>query len=90
MYVPRKQKFAKVFKFNKKVFHICSESRGRFCIVATSFGLVTMRQLEAMRRFISRRLHKKSKRLRHISLTSSLTKKSLKSRMGKGVGKHYQ
>lgn len=61
-------------------------------IMSTSFSLVSYRQLECLRRFLSRRLHKKlKKRLkRRLCLMHSMFKKSKNSRMGKGIGKFYK
>src|ERR1700712_4928998 len=60
-----------------------------YFIIAGTFGLLSRRQLEAMRRFLSRRLYKKIKKRHQVHLLGSIFKKSTKSRMGKGSGKFF-
>jgi ribosomal protein L16/L10AE len=64
--------------------------RSRFGLIACSYGLITQRQFETIRRFISRRIRKKSKYFRRTSLDLSTTKKSSKARMGKGCGRFFR
>lgn len=56
-------------------------------IVSQSFTVVTYKQLECLRRFLSRRLVKRTKKLPRVCIFSALYKKSSKARMGKGKGK---
>ena len=72
-------------KFNKGILNFYN-----FGIMSTSFGLVSARQLETLRRFISKRINKKCRRFHRLSLTHSIFKKGDKSRMGKGSGKFYK
>jgi ribosomal protein L16 len=64
--------------------------RCRYALIVTSYGLITRRQFEALRRFISRRLNKKGKYWRRTTLDLKLTKKAKGVRMGKGVGRFYR
>jgi large subunit ribosomal protein L16 len=64
--------------------------RSRFALLITSYGLITRRQFEAIRRFIARRIRKRSKYLRRATLDTKLTRKSKGARMGKGAGRFYR
>ena len=87
LYNPKGYKFIKIHKKKSKAFGSGFTIKNRYGIISRTFGLITSRQLETLRRYISRRLQKRSKAFRRVSLTSIITKKSNKARMGKGMGK---
>lgn len=89
-----KKKFKKNKNFLKKKFkksNIClKKNLNVFNVRSLSFGFLKKKSFESLRRYLSRKLKKKLKFL--ISKTPDfifLTKKSQKSRMGKGKGKVY-
>lgn len=89
-----KKKFKKNKNFLKKKFkksNIClKKNLNVFNVRSLSFGFFKKKSFESLRRYLSRKLKKKLKFL--ISKTPDfilLTKKSQKSRMGKGKGKVY-
>lgn len=84
------KKNKQTFKSRKKSTKITNLRVGNFGIGSNSYSLITYGQLEMVRRFIARRLNKKSKKIIRISLTHRLYKKPNKSRMGKGIGKFYR
>jgi len=75
--------YTKTFGKGLLKFHNCG-------IISLTFGLVSAKQLETLRRYLSRRINKKSRRLYNLSLTHAIFKKGDKSRMGKGSGKFYK
>lgn len=75
--------YTKTFGKGLLKFHNCG-------IISLTFGLVSAKQLETLRRYLSRRINKKSRRLYNLSLTHAIFKKADKSRMGKGSGKFYK
>lgn len=81
----------KKYKPNKKILNYNANfTKYNFGILACSFNIVSLRQLETLRKYISRRLNKKSLRFFRLSISNSLFKKSSKARMGKGKGKFYK
>ncbi len=68
----------------------CTLIRSNYALVSTAFAVITKNQLESARRYVSRRLGKKAKKIMRIRLNCSFFKKPEKSRMGKGSGKFYR
>lgn len=64
---------------------------GILCIKSLSFGILTNNQLESLRSSVSRIIKKKGIIWFRVHCSYPVTKKSVGSRMGKGVGpiKHY-
>ena len=56
-------------------------------ILSTSFAIITAKQLEALRRYVYRRLKTKTKKRSKVHINYPLFKKASKARMGKGKGK---
>jgi len=92
---PKKQKFIKSFtgvklsSDNTKVNN--NHSFGQQALIAKTGGIITNFQLEAMRRFLRRRLKKKAQIFFRIFPQSSFTKKPNDVRLGRGKGnpKYY-
>jgi len=81
----------KMYKSYKKPFKQGKLVWGNYGIVSTDFGLMTVSQIESLRRYISRRTRKLNKRkLKRFFLTHKMFKKSTNARMGKGKGKFYK
>ena len=57
-------------------------------IFSKSYAYVTNKQIEAGRRFLVRKIGKKTSLVRRITLTQEVTKKPVLTRMGKGKGSH--
>lgn len=80
----------KKYKLNTKKITYKTLKNGNVGLIVNSFSLVTSSQLEALRRFVSRRLRKQNKKIYRIHLNYKMLKKPLKSRMGKGSGKFHK
>jgi ribosomal protein L16/L10AE len=80
----------KTYKSYKKAFYIRNIGNNNYCLISLSFCIVSERQLESVRKFISRIFDKRSHKLCRNNFTHNLFKKSSKSRMGKGIGKFYK
>jgi ribosomal protein L16/L10AE len=85
-----KNMMKKTHKVYKKPFYVSTFGTNNYCLVSLSFCVVSERQLESARKFISRIFDKRSHKLRRNNFTHSIFKKSSKSRMGKGIGKFYK
>lgn len=59
---------------------------GVLCIKSLSYGILTVNQLESVRRCILRKIKRKGIIWIRVHCTYPITKKSAGSRMGKGVG----
>ena len=59
---------------------------GVLCIKSLGYGVITSNQLEALRRCILRKIKRKGIVWIRVQCTYPVTKKSIGSRMGKGVG----
>ena len=59
-------------------------------IVVMSYCLITLRQINTLRRYLLKRVPKKNFKYFRTSLSTPLFKKSSKARMGKGLGKFYK
>lgn len=69
--------------YNKSIY----PSVGLFCIKSAETGYLTSKQIESVRRLISRKTKRLSRVWINKVLDKSLTKKASGSRMGKGKGK---
>ena len=91
LFAPKKFKSFKIFK--NLNFKIIKKDKynflrfGFYGIQSQGFGTITGRQLESGRRFLTRRLLRKSKVWRRVTITQPLTQKPKLARMGKGKGK---
>ena len=88
IYIPKKFKSVKIhktpsygFKTNYKL------TFGFNAVLAAGYGHINARNLEAGRRFLTKRLRRKAKIKRKITLTQPITSKPKLARMGKGKGK---
>lgn len=81
----------------KKKFHVKSikqggtifsnyQQYGVLCIKSLSYGILTVNQLESVRRCILRKIKRKGIIWIRVQCVYPITKKSAGSRMGKGVG----
>jgi large subunit ribosomal protein L16 len=68
---------------------LCSVKRGFYGLKAVNSGIITPKQLETVRRIISRLTKRTTKIILNVNFSQPLTKKSLLSRMGKGSGNVY-
>jgi len=87
---PKKQKFIKSFTGSKvspgNVKVIINHSFGQQAIVAKSSGIITNFQIEAIRRFLRRKLKKKAQIFFRVFPQNSFTKKPNDVRLGRGKG----
>lgn len=94
MFIPKLKKSQKPRKMHKTYNSAPvlnkNLTRCNFGVISSSFSLIKFSQLEALRKYISRRVFKKSTKLHRISLTHTLFKKSTNARMGKGSGKFFK
>lgn len=86
LYNPNKYSYLKQFSISTKGLTYKLLRNYRFSLIATTFGLITKRQLESLRKFLARRLKKKHKLYCRFFLNTVLTRKASKVRMGKGSG----
>jgi large subunit ribosomal protein L16 len=63
--------------------------KGSYGLKVLEFGIITKKQLETIRRLISRLTNRTGKISINICFSQPLTKKPLLSRMGKGAGGVY-
>nr|YP_009485494.1 ribosomal protein L16 [Melosira undulata]AVR57558.1 ribosomal protein L16 [Melosira undulata] len=86
--IPKNLKFKKHFKSRLKNYKIINNKSiiGTIFLKAINSGFIHYKQLEAARQSINRKIKKKGKLYSNISLTTSVTKKPLEFRMGKGKG----
>jgi large subunit ribosomal protein L16 len=89
LYTPKSYKYLKQYKNNRKTSVVKTPVTGnfRYLIIATECGIITARQIEALRRFLTRRISTKVRLIRYVTLHKAFTCKGSKSRMGKGYGK---
>lgn len=85
--MPKTQKFLKIYKRHKKTLKTSLNWQGYYNIISCTFGTLSDKHIELIRRFLVKKTNKKNFLLARVTLTTSRTKKALKSRMGKGVGK---
>jgi large subunit ribosomal protein L16 len=88
IYIPKKFKSIKIHK-NPASGTITNYKLtfGFVGVLAKNYGHINARNLEAGRRFITKRLRRKSRVKRKVSLTQPITSKPKLARMGKGKGK---
>ena len=79
---PKYKYFFKQIKYNSKIITVCN-----FTLLTKSFSLITLNQLQVLKKYLQKRLKKKSFKYFKINLNCNLFKKSSKARMGKGIGK---
>jgi len=90
---PSNLKFKKFHKPNSSFLFLNDNKtfyplHGQFAIKSLEAGKLTFKQIEAVRRSLSRRLDKNSKLWIRVFTYASLSKKPIASRMGKGKGNH--
>lgn len=88
IYIPKKFKSVKIHK-NPATGIVTNYKLtfGFVGVLAKNYGHINARNLEAGRRFITKKLRRKSKVRRKVSLTQPITSKPKLARMGKGKGK---
>lgn len=80
----------KHFKVRRKSFCKNENLYKNYVLVSKSYSLITLRQIESLRKFITRRLAKKRKKTKFVIARYNSFKKGSKSRMGKGKGNFYK
>lgn len=81
-----KKKHKKIFFFNNLTKFLGLIHYGYFGIKATSSGILTIKQVETVRRIFVRITKRTGKLFIRVYFQQPLTGKALMSRMGKGVG----
>ncbi len=88
IYIPKKFKSIKIHKNPPSGFKThYNLTFGFNAVIAASFGHINARNLEAGRRFLTKKLRRKVKIKRKVTLTQPITSKPKLARMGKGKGK---
>lgn len=88
IYIPKKFKSVKIHKnpsFGFKTYY--KLTFGFNAVVSSGYGHINARNLEAGRRFLTKKLRRKTKVKRKVTLTQPITSKPKLARMGKGKGK---
>ena len=90
---PSRLKFKKYHKVNSSFLFLKEQKRfvplnGLFGLKALNYGKLTFKQIEAGRRAIRRTTKKSGKLTINVFTGSSVSKKPVASRMGKGKGAH--
>jgi len=87
MEINKYKKYHKQKKIGKnEKYSLCSIRKGYFGIKTLESGVITPKQLETVRRVLSRITKRTGKVFINISCNHPITKKPLLSRMGKGSG----
>jgi len=77
----------KILSYNKQVgFGASNLAFGFFGLKAIAFGILTKKQIEAVRKIIMRKTKKLGKLFIRVFFNFPLTKKPVLTRMGKGCG----
>lgn len=90
-FIPKKTKYKKEqkkiqFKRIRKPYSLNNIFFGQIGLKATSFGILTQKQIEMLKNTINKYIKKTGKLKINIFAFSPLTKKPLEVRMGKGKG----
>lgn len=87
MEINKYKKYHKLKKIEKNEKNsLCSLRKGYYGLKVLQAGVITYKQLETVRRIISRITKRTGKIFINVSCNHPITKKPLLSRMGKGVG----